>query len=102
MATDEINYRRFFEVNELAALAMEKREVFTATHALVLRLLAAGQIDGLRIDHPDGLFDPAQYLHRLQEQYLVACAHKAFDADYANKESPWEEIAAPLAVPLLT
>ena len=58
VAADEINYRRFFDINELAALSMEKLEVFTAAHELVLRLLSQGKIDGLRIDHPDGLYDP--------------------------------------------
>src|SRR5262249_45657720 len=64
VALDEINYRRFFDVNDLAALSTERLEVFEATHGLVLRLLAQGKIDGLRIDHPDGLYDPAQYFHR--------------------------------------
>ncbi len=68
-ASDEITYRRFFDVNELAALRMEEPEVFEATHALVLDLAAAGRIDGLRIDHPDGLRDPAQYFERLQAAY---------------------------------
>jgi (1->4)-alpha-D-glucan 1-alpha-D-glucosylmutase len=66
VASDEINYRRFFDVNELSALSAEHEEVFQATHGLVLRLTADGLIDGLRIDHPDGLFDPKQYLERLQ------------------------------------
>lgn len=67
VAMDEINYRRFFDVNELAGLRMENPEVFDATHALVRELLASGKIDGLRIDHPDGLYDPLQYFNRLQE-----------------------------------
>lgn len=75
VATDEINYRRFFDVNDLAALRMERLEVFEATHALVLHLVAEGKLDGLRIDHPDGLFDPGQYFQRLRERgvpYVVA------------------------------
>ncbi|MDH5265571.1 MAG: malto-oligosyltrehalose synthase, partial [Betaproteobacteria bacterium] len=68
-AADEINYRRFFDVNELAALRMEEEAVFEATHRLTLDLAAEGAIDGLRIDHPDGLHDPAQYLRRLQAGY---------------------------------
>jgi (1->4)-alpha-D-glucan 1-alpha-D-glucosylmutase len=67
VAADEINYRRFFDVNELAAICMERREVFDAAHALVLKLVAEGKIDGLRIDHPDGLYDPPEYLRRLQD-----------------------------------
>ncbi|MBS0453822.1 MAG: malto-oligosyltrehalose synthase [Proteobacteria bacterium] len=65
-AADEINYRRFFDVNELAALRTEREDVFEATHGLALDLAAAGVVDGLRIDHPDGLFDPAAYFARLQ------------------------------------
>jgi (1->4)-alpha-D-glucan 1-alpha-D-glucosylmutase len=68
-ASDEINYRRFFDVNSLAALSMERQEVFDDTHALIFRLLDAGQLDGLRIDHPDGLYDPKQYFQRLQKRY---------------------------------
>ncbi len=69
VAADEINYRRFFDINELAALRMENEAVFEATHRFVLGLAAAGLIDGLRIDHPDGLYDPARYFRRLQERY---------------------------------
>jgi (1->4)-alpha-D-glucan 1-alpha-D-glucosylmutase len=69
VASDEINYRRFFDVNELSALAAEREDVFRATHDLVLRLCAEGLVDGLRVDHPDGLFDPKQYLDRLQARY---------------------------------
>ena len=65
-AQDDINYRRFFDVNDLAALRMEDERVFEATQALALDLAAAGWVDGLRIDHPDGLLDPAQYFERLQ------------------------------------
>jgi (1->4)-alpha-D-glucan 1-alpha-D-glucosylmutase len=71
VAADEINYRRFFDINELAALSMEKEEVFTAAHSLVLKLLREGKVTGLRIDHVDGLYDPSQYLQRLQRQYLL-------------------------------
>ncbi len=69
VASDQINYRRFFDVNELAALRMERPEVFEATHALVLSLAASGAVDGMRIDHPDGLADPAGYFRRLQLRY---------------------------------
>lgn len=67
VASDEINYRRFFDINDLAALRMEDPAVFEATHRFVLELLAKNPLDGLRIDHPDGLYDPAQYLTRLQQ-----------------------------------
>ena len=68
VATDEINYRRFFDINELAGIRIERAEVFEAVHRLVLQLLAEGKIDGIRIDHIDGLFDPLQYCKRLQSQ----------------------------------
>ncbi len=68
VASDEINYRRFFDINELAALRIEQPDVFEATHALVFDLLAAGMADGLRIDHPDGLYDPVAYLRRVHER----------------------------------
>ena len=66
VASDEINYRRFFDINELAAIRMEDRTVFAAAHELILRLIGQGLISGLRIDHVDGLLDPPQYLRRLQ------------------------------------
>ncbi|OGA38348.1 MAG: 4-alpha-glucanotransferase [Betaproteobacteria bacterium RIFCSPLOWO2_12_FULL_62_13] len=69
VASDEINYRRFFDINALAALRMESEAVFETTHRLALELAVAGKIDGLRIDHPDGLYDPEQYFRRLQERY---------------------------------
>lgn len=72
VASDEINYRRFFDINDLAALRMESEVVFDATHHLVLDLVAAGHIEGLRIDHPDGLHDPAAYFRRLQDRVALA------------------------------
>ncbi|MEO6409309.1 MAG: malto-oligosyltrehalose synthase [Burkholderiaceae bacterium] len=69
IAGDEINYRRFFDINELAALRMDRPEVFEDTHKLVLELAVSGAIDGLRIDHPHGLADPAGYFLRLQQRY---------------------------------
>lgn len=66
VAADEINYRRFFDINELAAIRVEAPEVFAAVHDLVFRLIKQGWVTGLRIDHVDGLFDPAQYLLDVQ------------------------------------
>ncbi len=63
---EEINYRRFFDVNDLVGLRQEFPDVFAATHHLLRRMLAAKQIDGVRIDHVDGLYNPLQYLIRLQ------------------------------------
>jgi (1->4)-alpha-D-glucan 1-alpha-D-glucosylmutase len=65
-AGEEINYRRFFAINELAAVRQEVPEVFAAAHALLMRLIASGAVTGLRIDHPDGLWDPAGYFRDLQ------------------------------------
>jgi (1->4)-alpha-D-glucan 1-alpha-D-glucosylmutase len=67
VASDEINYRRFFDINDLAGLCMENDEVFDATHQLVLRLVQEGKLDGLRLDHPDGLYDPEAYFCKLVE-----------------------------------
>ena len=66
VAAEEINYRRFFDISELAAVRMEDPAVFQDTHRLLLRLVGEGKIQGLRIDHPDGLRDPAAYLRQLQ------------------------------------
>ncbi|GAA0655693.1 malto-oligosyltrehalose synthase [Kitasatospora atroaurantiaca] len=67
LASAELNYRRFFTVNELIAVRVEVPEVFEATHRTLLRLHADGILDGFRIDHPDGLADPRGYLERLAE-----------------------------------
>ncbi|MDQ9170364.1 malto-oligosyltrehalose synthase [Oxalobacteraceae bacterium R-40] len=67
-AAEEINWRRFFEVTDLAAVRVEQDSVFDATHALILRLYAEGLIDGVRIDHVDGLADPAAYCRKLRER----------------------------------
>ena len=68
VAEDEINYRRFFNINDLAGLRMELEPVFAHTHRRVLSMLKDGEIDGLRIDHVDGLFDPKAYLLALRRQ----------------------------------
>ncbi|MFH2212580.1 MAG: malto-oligosyltrehalose synthase [Pseudomonadota bacterium] len=67
VAADEINYRRFFDINDLAALRMEDPAVFDATHRFILDLVAQGKVEGLRIDHPDGLYDPGEYFRHLQQ-----------------------------------
>lgn len=66
VAAEEINYRRFFNINHLAGLRVEREEVFEATHRLLFRLVEEGKVSGLRIDHVDGLYDPAGYLRRLK------------------------------------
>src|SRR5581483_6888655 len=67
VASQEINYRRFFDITSLIALRAEDPAVFDATHALVLSLLRRGDLDGVRIDHVDGLRLPLAYLRRLRE-----------------------------------
>jgi len=66
VATEEINYRRFFDINSLGAIRMEDPAVFAETHRMIFDLIREGIISGLRIDHIDGLYDPAEYLDRLQ------------------------------------
>jgi (1->4)-alpha-D-glucan 1-alpha-D-glucosylmutase len=68
VAAEEINYRRFFDINELAAIRMENPAVFRETHRLILRLVEEGKVTGLRLDHPDGLFDPPRYFLALQQE----------------------------------
>ncbi|MEW6584596.1 MAG: malto-oligosyltrehalose synthase [Nitrospirota bacterium] len=66
VATEEINYRRFFDINDFAAIRVEEPVVFRDTHGLILELIKKGYVTGLRIDHPDGLYNPLEYFYRLQ------------------------------------
>ncbi len=66
VATEEINYRRFFDINSLGAIRMEEPRVFGETHRLIFELVATGRVSGLRVDHADGLRDPEEYFRRLQ------------------------------------
>ncbi|MDT8443435.1 MAG: malto-oligosyltrehalose synthase [Desulfuromonadales bacterium] len=68
VATEEINYRRFFSINDLISVRVEDEDVFVPTHAMALRLLRDGQFTGFRIDHIDGLYDPSAYLRRLRKE----------------------------------
>jgi len=72
VAADEINYRRFFDINDLAAIRVEDPEVFETVHALVFDLVRKGYVSGMRIDHPDGLLDPQKYFEDLQEQVPIS------------------------------
>ncbi len=65
-AESELVYRRFFDINTLVGIRAEKERVFADTHQLILEWLQSGQLDGLRVDHPDGLGDPGQYFERLR------------------------------------
>ncbi len=90
VASDEINYRRFFDVNGLAAVCMEQPEVFARSHAFVLKLLEEGRLDGLRIDHADGLFDPASYLRNLQVERLLQLCRAEYQRISDSSSLPWE------------
>jgi (1->4)-alpha-D-glucan 1-alpha-D-glucosylmutase len=77
LASDELNYRRFFDIGELVGVRVENDDVVDATHALVRRLAAEGKVRGVRVDHIDGLYDPIRYLNRIRhltgpdETYVV-------------------------------
>ena len=88
-ASHEINYRRFFDINTLAGLRIEEELVFEATHQLLARLIRDRKVHGIRIDHPDGLFDPARYFAMLQR-----LAGKSL----AAPDRPPSEISRPLYV----
>lgn len=94
VAGEEINYRRFFDINELIAIRMEDPEVFRATHKLMMQWIAKGWIRALRIDHPDGLYDPTGYFRRLQAHALLSCCREAHTALGADAHLPWEQIEA--------
>jgi (1->4)-alpha-D-glucan 1-alpha-D-glucosylmutase len=79
-AGDSINWRRFFDINGLAGLRVEDNEVFEATHATLLRLYGEGLIDGLRIDHVDGLADPPGYCRRLRAKLDALASCRPSDA----------------------
>jgi len=86
VASEEINYRRFFDINTMAAIRVEVPEVFNATHGLIYELLLSGQVTGLRIDHPDGLWNPAAYFRRLQEQFVARTIEGRLDAPLSANE----------------
>jgi (1->4)-alpha-D-glucan 1-alpha-D-glucosylmutase len=68
VAADEINYRRFFDINELAGLRMDREDLFDLTHRQIFEWIERGQVDGLRIDHIDGLANPRSYCQRIRER----------------------------------
>jgi (1->4)-alpha-D-glucan 1-alpha-D-glucosylmutase len=91
VAADDINYRRFFDINELAGLRMELPDVFDHAHELVMRLLAEAAIDGLRIDHVDGLLNPKEYLKRLRGMAPQSNFYLIVEKILANHESLRED-----------
>jgi (1->4)-alpha-D-glucan 1-alpha-D-glucosylmutase len=95
LASEEINWRRFFDVTGLAGVRIEVPEVFDESHALILRLYAEGLIDGLRIDHVDGLSQPGAYCRKLRRRMAAAARQRP---DSAPKVEPYvvvEKILAP-------
>lgn len=94
-AADQINWRRFFEISDLAGLCVERDDVFSAVHELPLRLFEQGLIDGLRIDHVDGLAMPLRYCRRL---YRALCEKMLNRPAGRRTADPWlivEKILAP-------
>jgi (1->4)-alpha-D-glucan 1-alpha-D-glucosylmutase len=86
VAADDINYRRFFDINTLAAIRMEEPAVFEEAHRLIFALVRAGRVTGLRIDHPDGLYAPGEYLRQLQRRCLMEIAEAAAGLEAAPEE----------------
>jgi isoamylase len=88
VASAEINYRRFFDVNDLAAIRMEEPDVFARAHELIFQLIDEGRVQGLRLDHTDGLFDPAGYFERLQRRFTPAAPDPTVGPDDAARPLP--------------
>jgi (1->4)-alpha-D-glucan 1-alpha-D-glucosylmutase len=87
VATEEINYRRFFDINSLGAIRVEDPAVFERTHQLIFKLVETGKITGLRIDHADGLLDPEEYLRRLQSGCFIRMYRAAEDAGSGEEDA---------------
>jgi (1->4)-alpha-D-glucan 1-alpha-D-glucosylmutase len=90
VATEEINYRRFFDINELAAIKMENPYVFKEVHKLIFRLIRENKVTGLRVDHPDGLYNPVEYFYWLQKECFTQICLREMARD---EPSLREEIA---------
>ncbi len=89
VGAEELNYRRFFTINELISLRIEDQQVLDVTHVLITDLVTSGKITGLRIDHVDGLYDPTRYLERLREKvgdtYIVVEKILELEQEYFAK-----------------
>ncbi len=90
VATEEINYRRFFDINDLAAIRVEDFNVFREVHQLIFRLIREGEVTGLRVDHPDGLYNPVEYFYRLQKSCFIQVCFRALP--FPGGPFPEEEI----------
>ena len=94
VASQEINYRRFFDVTELIGIRVEDPSVFNHVHRLIVRWVREGGVSALRVDHPDGLSDPLGYFQQLQETLFLSACHDrlaTLDVDLAN--TPWPELS---------
>jgi len=100
VATDEINYRRFFDINELAAIRTENLYAFKEVHRLVFKLIRDRKVTGVRVDHPDGLYNPVEYFYQLQKGCFTQLCLRALEMGQMGEgdplpssedESPWEE-----------
>ena len=88
VSSEEINYRRFFDINSLAAIRVEDPVVFEEAHRLVLKLLDEGKVTGFRVDHPDGLAYPARYFRLLQDARILQKARALAE----RRGEKWEEL----------
>jgi (1->4)-alpha-D-glucan 1-alpha-D-glucosylmutase len=86
VAMEEINYRRFFDINGLGAVRVEFPDVFKETHKLIFKLINDESVTGLRIDHPDGLYNPVEYFHRLQRGCFISLNLESSDETLLDKE----------------
>ncbi|MCK6588497.1 MAG: malto-oligosyltrehalose synthase [Polyangiaceae bacterium] len=95
VAAEEINYRRFFDVNDLAAIRMENPAVFAQAHKLVLELIGERRVTGLRIDHPDGLWEPISYFKSVQRAVLLERLRRYVaesPQDSRARSVPWDRL----------
>ena len=92
-ARTQLNYRRFFDVDGLVGVRVEREEVFAATHALLLDWVADGSVDGLRVDHPDGLRDPGAYLDRCARRRQTSGSESRRSSNPARSSSTVEAVA---------
>jgi (1->4)-alpha-D-glucan 1-alpha-D-glucosylmutase len=93
VATEEINYRRFFDINSLGAIRVEDPAVFAETHKLIFHLIATGKVNGLRIDHADGLRNPEVYTQRLQASCFIELNRAAPAAETGREDEEKDEEA---------
>lgn len=89
VAAEEINYRRFFAINSLAAIRQEEAPVFEDTHRLLISLLADGAVDGVRFDHPDGLWNPEQYFEDVQRAFVREAVRRKLKPE---TDDAWQEL----------